>query len=388
MKSNLKEALLQDKRVLLRADLNVPRKPDGSIANDFRIKALLPTLDLILEKGGKIILLTHCGQPKKKEPRLSTKIFVDWFKKHGYSTIFAPTLEKAQEISTQKNTNLIILENLRFWPQEQTNDTTFAKQLAELGDYYVNDAFGALHRTDTSLTILPKLFSPNKKTIGLLIEKELHKLNEIRTHAQSPFVLLQGGVKGKTKLALLKALLHKATTILISTPLCFSFLKAQNKNTGSSFIEDDLLPHIKDFLTTASKNNVEIILPIDYQVSTHNFEKPSKLHEVTTLKNGDIGISIGPETAKLFAEYLKKSKTVFANGLPGNRNFSETLEGTRILLQALRHTNGLHVLAGGDSIDLVEQLGFNDVGYLSTGGGATLAYLSGQPLPGLAALSN
>ena len=384
MKSNLKKANLKNKRVLLRADLNVPRRHDGTIENDFRIKALLPTINLIQSSGGKVILLTHCGRPKKQEKRLSTKVFTCWFKEHGYHAVFAPTLKKAEELSRKNNSDIVILENLRFFDEEEANDPAFAKKLSQLGYYYVNDAFAVLHRDHASITKLAELFDPEKRTIGLIVEKELQELNHILKKTKSPFVVLQGGIKGETKIALLKTLLKKIDTILISTPLCFSFLKALNKNVGASFVEDALLPQIKDFMKSAEENKVAIVLPVDYQVSSNSFNKPDKLREATKLSEGDIGISIGPKTAKLFVEYLQGSKTVFANGLGGNSIYPETLEGTRVLLQALRQLNGIHIIAGGDSIALVEHLGFNDVGYLSTGGGATLAYLSGQTLPGLA----
>lgn len=388
MKSNLKEANLKNKRVLLRADLNVPRRTDGTIENDFRIKALLPTINLIREKGGKVILLTHCGRPKKQEKRLSTKVFTSWFKEHGYHAVFAPTLKKAAELSRKNNKDIVILENLRFFDEEEANDPAFAEQLAQLGYYYVNDAFGMMHRNHASITKLAELFPPNKKTIGLIVEKELQELNQIVKHTKSPFVVLQGGIKGDTKLALLTTLLKKVDTILISTPLCFSFLKAQNKNVGASFVEDDLVPQIKDFMKAAEKNKVTVVLPVDYQVSSKSFKEPHALREVKTLEKNDVGIAIGPKTAKLFSQYLEQSKTVLANGLAGNSTYPETLESTRVLLQTLRKINGIHILAGGDSIALIEHLGFNDVGYLSTGGGATLAYLSGQTLPGLAVFTN
>lgn len=384
MKSKLKDANLNFKRVLLRADLNVPRRPDGTIENDYRLEAILPTINLIQEKSGKVILLTHCGRPKKQEKRLSTKVLASWFREHGYKTAFADSTRKAVELSKKKNNDIVILENLRFFKEEELNDEDFAKRLAQAGDYYVNDAFAVLHRNHASVTTLAKLFKPEERTIGLLVEKELHELEKILKHTKSPFVVLQGGTKGDTKITLLKAWLNKVDTILISTPLCFSFLKAQNESVGNSFVEDELLPQIKNFMQAAKKNNVDIVVPVDYQVSSKSFKDPEDLREEKTISQGDVGISIGPKTAKLFSQYLEKAKTVFMNGLPGNSMYPETLEATRIMLNTLRNSNGLHVIAGGNSIALVEHLGFNDVGYLSTGGGATLAYLSGQPLPGLA----
>lgn len=366
----------------MRADLNVPQNKDGSIASDARIKALLPTLELLKEHAAHVLILTHWGKPNTPDQKLSTKTVAENLTNKGHKTEFAASIEKAATLI--KKHKLVMLENLRFWKEEYEQHTAFAKKLAALGDYYVNDAFGALHRNHCSVTTLADCFTPENKSIGLLVEKELKALNTLRAHTKPPFVILQGGAKGSTKLALLSKLLSKANTILVSTPLCFSFLKAQNKNVGDSFVEEDLIPEIKKFLRAASKNNVTVLLPIDYQVSSHTFEDPKRVRIQQTLRDGDVGISIGPETAVRFAQALKSSKTVFMNGLPGNIHYPETIEGTRVLLQALSQTNGLHIIAGGDSLALVGSLGFTHLGHLSTGGGATLAYLSGQPLPGLA----
>lgn len=387
LESQLSKISLAGKRVILRTDLNVPRTAQGAIVNDFRLKEILPTINALQEAGGKIILLTHCGRPEKPSDQLSTKVFVEWFTQHNYTAVFAETIAHAMALSKEANQAIVIVENLRFFPGEKSQDEKFAHQLAQLGDYYVNDAFALMHRKDTSVTLLPKLFKPSERTIGLVVERELAILNQLMQNMQHPFVILQGGIKGETKLPLLKKLLKNTDAILISTPLCFSFLQAEKKPVGRSFTEPEIIPDIQAFLEEAKKKKVPVMTPIDYQVTTDSFEKPHSLKETKSLSTNDNGVSIGPETVALFASYLKKARLVFLNGIPGNIAYPETLEGSRILLNALQQTNALCVVAGGDTVALVQQLGFSSIGYLSTGGGATLAYLSGQTLPGLALFS-
>ena len=384
VQSNLPNAQLKNKRILLRADLNIPRARDGEIINDFRLKELLPTIELIKKKGGKVILLSHCGRPSKSSKQLSTKIFEKWFTSHGHETVFAKDLKSALTLSKKDNNALVIVENLRFFPGEKNRDESFAKELSTLGDYYVNDAFALTHRNDTSITLLPELFNEKSRTIGLLIEKEIAILNQLIENIKHPFISIQGGIKGETKLSMLSSLLKKADAILLSPPLCFSFLKALKKPVGKSFVEESLIPEIKKFLAQAKKKGIPIILPIDYQVTTDSFENPHTLTETKTLTDKHIGVSVGPETVQLFSTYLRKARTVFMNGMPGNIEYPETMEGLRILLNTLQQTNATCVIAGGDTVALIEQLGFKRIGHFSTGGGASLAYLSGQTLPGLA----
>ena len=384
VRSNLPEMDLKNKRVLVRADLNSARNQHGEITHDFRLKEILPTLNLIREKGGRIILLTHYGRPKKPTPELSTVIFIPWFKKMGYKALFAPTLEIAKELGKDEKNQLILVENLRFFPGEQTQDTVFAKNLSQLGDYYINDAFGVCHRTDTSVTLLANEFSPKNRSVGLLVEKEIAVLNRLIENIKHPFVIVQGGIKGETKLPMLNALLHTLDAVLLSTPLCFTFLKALGKPVGKSFTEIQILSDAKKFLDKAKEKKIPVIFPVDYQATLNSFEKPYGLLETKILGPEQTGVSIGPETVKIFGNYLRKARTIFLNGVPGNINYQETIEGTRILLSIIQQTNATCVVAGGDSVALIQKLGFGTIGHFSTGGGATLSYLSGQPLPGLA----
>ncbi len=378
--STLRKSNLKNKRVFVRADLNTNQTIKAFSKNDFRLKNIVPTLNLILKKGGTIILCSHYGRPMNQEPELSTQHLIPWFKEQGFTIGFAATPEDIQVLSEQEKYSIIMLENIRFFAGEEACDLSFAKRLAACADYYVNDAFGSCHRKSASLTVLPTLFTKENRSIGLLVENELRHLNPLLTHQKHPFVVMIGGIKGATKIPLLHDLLPKLDTLLITTPLCFTFFAAMGKKTGKSYTENNMLSAAKKLLIEAKKQNVTIFFPDDFQVTEASFETPKKIHLASQLGPKDVGISIGPDTTDRWKQKLLEAKTIFINGLPGNPQYVETLESTRILLHALQRISGTTVIGGGDSISLVNQLGCDDVGYLSTGGGATLAYLSGQVL--------
>jgi phosphoglycerate kinase len=385
-RSQLNAFDLSNQRVFLRADLNVPLEGDRVI-NDYRLTALLPTIDLIQKKGGRIILATHLGRPQKPSPTLSTKILVPWFVKKGYAVRFEPDLEKAVALS-HNSSEIILLENLRFFSGEQTDDQAFAQQLFKLGDYYVNDAFALLHRRDSSITLLPRLFPAHKKTIGLLVEQELTNLARLREHPEQPFVVVCGGGKVHDKLPLLKAMLGKATTILVNPALVFTFLKAQGVTVGKSLIDPDSLASVTTLMNEAQTKGTRLVFPVDYQVALDSFEGALVDVDAAAIPQNGIGITIGPKTAALFAQEIQKAKTVFFNGLPGLWGRPATLEGAHAIFTAMAESEAFTVIGGGDSVAAVEKLGLADrIGYCSTGGGATLAYLANEKLPGLDALN-
>lgn len=383
IKSKLHTANLEQKRVFVRADLNTTHTMEKSFKNDFRLQSIVPTLQLLQKKGAISILCSHDGRPQHHEPALSTKQYVSWFIQAGFTATFAPTVADVSPLCSEKKYDLIILENIRFFPEEELCDTAFAQKLATCADYYVNDAFGSCHRTSTTLTVLPTLFDADRRSIGLLIEKELEHLNAFIRNQKHPFTIMLGGTKGETKLGLLHALLPKLDTVLITTPLCFTFFKAVGKEVGKSYTEESLMGEAEAFLQEAKKQNVSVLFPVDFQVTKTSFESPKKIHIVNHLEPDDIGLSVGPNTTTIFKRVLLEAKTLFINGLPGNPNYIETLESSRILLYALQRFNGAAIIGGGDSIAMVHQLGCHDIGFLSTGGGSTLAYLSGQMLPAL-----
>ncbi len=388
MHSKLPSWNIQNKRIFLRADLNIPLV-NNKIANDFRLKSLLPTIDYILEHGGTIILATHIGRPQKYDPNLSTAILLPWFKKHGYDIIFEKNLDNAYQKSKTVDKQIILLENMRFFPAEKKNDSAFAQQLGRLGDFYVNDAFGTLHRTDTSVTLTAQEFTPEKRTIGLLIEKELRILNHLLDNPKKQFVLILGGAKVTDKIPIIQNLLDKVDTILLCPAIVFTFLKAIGRPVGNSLVDNQMLEACKTILKQTEQQNVSVVFPTDFQIAQNNIDGPLAIVSANAITTNDIGISIGPQTIQTWKPIIKQAGTVFLNGSIGFSNRPATLNGMKAILHLMTQSAGTTIIAGGDSVAVTHNLGFvNQIDYLSTGGGATLAHLSGQELPGLTIISH
>ena len=339
LKSHLHSFDLKNQRVFLRADLNVI-SPEGKIKNDFRLQAILPTINLILKKGGKIVLATHIDRPKKYDANLSTHHLISWFCKYGYEIDFAENPDQAAIKSNESPASIILLENLRFFTGEQTHDERFAQLLAASADYYVNDAFGLLHRQDTSITLLPELFPFDRRTVGLLIEKELTGLNKLLDKPAHPFILILGGAKLNAKIPLLRSLISLVDTILLCPAIAFTFLKAEGKSVGKSFIENALLDEARDILNHAQEKKVKIVLPVDYQVARDELGGPLGYIDTDSFSENDIGISIGPRTTDLFHNYIVSAQTLFFNGLPGFIDRLETLLGAQSIFKAIVNTKG------------------------------------------------
>jgi len=384
IKSAIHDQIFDNRRVFLRADLNVPIS-DKVITNDYRLQAILPTIDLLQQKGAKIILATHIGRPTGHNPELSTELLVPWFKKQGYDIVFAPTMEDAFKKSTEENKTIVLLENLRFFESEKTNNNPeFVEELERLADYYVNDAFGVMHRNDASVAALPRLFGPDQRSIGLLIEQELDTLQKIKEGTEKPFVLIIGGSKIKTKLPLIQEMIGTADSILLCPAIVFTLLKAMDKPVGNSLIDESLIHQGKEILRLAEKSKTELLFPIDYQVSKNNFDGPVSTIESTKIPDGYMGMSIGPKTEELFAQKVNTAKTIFFNGAIGNPERVETLGGMEKLLTAIGKSKAFSVVAGGDSVAMTQMFGLNlKMDRCLTGGGAALTFLANKPMPGL-----
>jgi len=378
---------LEGKRVLLRADLNVPIK-DGKIIDDYRLCALQPTLSLLRRKGAKIILATHLGRPDKASEEFSTRQLIPWFEKHKYKIVYESNLIEAYEKSLVHPEHILLLENMRFFSEKESANEKereeFAIVLAGLGDYYVGDAFALLHRTDTSTTLVPLLFKPDKRSIGLLIEQELEVLNTLISNDTHPFIFIFGGNKLATKIPLLKQLFNRIDTLLLGPAPVFSFLHAQGKSVGKSLIDEKAINECTNLLKLAQEKNVKIIFPIDYVIADNTFEGPLHTIPADQFPADGIGVTIGPKTVQLFAHYIIRAQRIFYNGLMGDTQRKETLSGVNEIFTAMSQSAGMSVIGGGDSVAAAQILGLADkVTYCSTGGGATLAYLSGEKLPGL-----
>jgi len=369
------------KRVFLRCDLNVPLK-DGAITDDGRIRASLPTIKNLLERGASIVIGAHLGRPKGEiKPELS----------------LAPVAKRLEELLGQSvdfisnnGAAVILLENLRFTNAETSKDdaerAAFAKELATLADVYVGDGFGAVHRKHASVYDLPGLL-PNAP--GLLIQAEVEVLTKLTKSPERPYGVILGGAKVSDKIGVISNLLSKVDVMAIGGGMVFTFLAANGKEIGSSLVETDLIPTVKELIATAASKGVTLVLPTDIVVAPE-FKQSATPTVVPAdqMPSDQMGLDIGPEAAAAFANEIKKCKTVFWNGPMGVFEFANFAHGTKVIAQALTEVDGISVVGGGDSAAAVRELGFkdSDFGYISTGGGASLEYLEGKVLPGLEAL--
>ena len=370
---------LKNKRVLLRVDLNVPTECDF-MTYDHKYKSISPTIELLRSKGAKIIIATHIGRPEKE--RVSTKILLPFFSQ--YNTIFEPDIDKAIQISKKNDYDILLLENLRFFEGEKTCSKDFANKLAQLGDYFVNDAFGVLHRKEASTTLLPAIFGKGKSFLGPLVENELNALAKLKNNPEKPFVFILGGKKIHSKLPLIEKMLDKVDTILLCPAMSGTFAKQAGKSVGKSLVDDSLLGLIPDILKKAKKHNVTIMLPVDYQIAKDNFDGPISYIKTEEIPKDYLEVSIGEKTVKLFVDQIKKGKTAFFNGAFGNSKHPESLHGIKELFKAMNSTEIFSVIAGGSSVLCALTFGLvKNIDHLSTGGGASFTYISGEKLPGL-----
>ncbi len=410
----IKDINLQHKRVFLRADLNVPLNPstelrangdkkdlnapikDGKILQDFKLQKILPTIKYIQNRGGKVILATHLGRPEAKsqtnfyDENLSTKILMPWFEEREYQIKLERDLETADIWSREDFSEILLLENLRFFNGEQgTKDEQerFAQILSNLADVYVNDAFGLIHRNDCSVTMLPKKFSASKRCFGMLIEKEIKNLDKLKKDINQPFTIVLGGNKIKDKIELLNNFLEikeknrpqpiSIGSILIGGAIANTFLKAQGIEVGKSLIEEDALSFAKEFLQKAKEKSLNVLLPKDF-LTVKELDQPKTEHtQKDSIQSDEICVDIGKETIKEFEEEIKKSKTIFTNGSMGIYANPEFATGSKKILDCIANSDAFSVAGGGDCVAAIYIFDLQDkFNFLSTGGGATLKYLA------------
>lgn len=390
---------LAGKRVLVRCDLNVPLK-DGVITDDGRIRASLPTLNALLDQGARVVVMSHLGRPDgAPEAKYSLEpAAIRLGELLGKPVAFATDTvgdSATETVSALADGQIAVLENLRFNPGETSKDEAergaFAAQLAELGDVLVSDGFGVVHRKQASVYDLAKLVP---SAAGLLIETELDVLDRLTENPERPYTVVLGGSKVSDKLGVISHLLPRVDTILVGGGMVFTFLAAQGYKVGASLLEVDQLDTVRGYIADAEARGVKIILPTDivmaskFGADAEHVVAPADALEGTAFGATGMGLDIGPETGKAFAEQIKASKTVFWNGPAGVFEIPAFAEGTRAIAQALTEVDGLSVVGGGDSAAAVRILGFADdqFGHISTGGGASLEFLEGKRLPGLEVL--
>ncbi len=389
MKS-LRDIELKNRRVLMRVDFNVPIK-EGKITDDTRIRAALPSINYILEYNGKLILISHLGRPEGTVvPSMSLKPVAQKLSEIlGKPVKFMPESIGREIEDTSKSMNegnVILLENTRFHPEEKKNDESYAKELAKLGDVYVNDAFGTAHRAHASVEGITHYFK--EKAPGFLMEKELEHLSKLLESPKKPFITLLGGAKISGKIDVIENLLPKVDRILLGGGMVFTFLKANGYEIGSSLLEEDKISLAKELL---EKRGEKIILPVDIVIG-NKFDNNAERKEVAaeSIPPDWMGLDIGPKTGEKYANIIKDAKTIFWNGPMGVFEFENFACSTKAIARQLSEQTkkgAITVIGGGDTIAAVHKFGYSDnMTHISTGGGAALEFLAGRELPGIEAL--
>lgn len=394
-KLTIDDLKLKDKRVLVRVDFNVPLNEKKEVADDTRIVESLPTIKKILAEGGKAILMSHLGRPKGKDPNLSLAPVAKRLEKLlGKPVKFVDDCigEKVERsVSELRPGECLLLENLRFYPQEEKNDPEFAKSLAKLGDVYVNDAFGTAHRAHASTEGVTKYFK--ECAAGYLMQKELKYLSMALSQPKRPFVAILGGSKISGKIDVIKNLMDKVDTLLIGGGMAFTFYKALGKEVGSSLVEADKIGLAKEILEEAEKKRIDLELPLDFVIAPEAREDAAtKVVDKDSIPSGWKGLDIGPKTEELFKQKIEKAKTVIWNGPMGVFEVDKFAKGTMGVakeLAEITRKNAVTIVGGGDSVAALAKANLEKkMTHVSTGGGASLEFLEGKTLPGIAALTD
>lgn len=390
-KKTVRDADLQGKKVLLRCDFNVPQnKETGEITSDKRIVAAIPTIRYLLEHGAAVIACSHLGKPKGEwKPGLSLAPVAKRLSELlGMEVIFAADIigpDAKAKAAALKPGQLLLLENLRFDIREEKNGADFARELAGMADLFVSDAFGTVHRAHAS-TAGVAAYLP--AYAGLLVEKELSVMGKALDDPKRPFVAVLGGAKVSDKIAVINNLLEKADTVIIGGGMAYTFIKAQGCAIGTSLLEEDKLDYAREMIAKAAAKNVKLLLPVDTAVGDEfKADCRMKIVDIRAMPEGWMGMDIGPETVKLFSGAVEGAGTVVWNGPMGVFEFPAFAVGTEAMARALADSGAVTIVGGGDSAAAVEKLGYADkMTHISTGGGASLEFLEGKELPGVACL--
>lgn len=380
---------VEGRTVLVRLDLNVPLE-DGRIADDLRIRAALPTVRSIVERGGTAVCMSHLGRPKGVDEALRLQpVGACMAERLGrdvlaLTEITGPAVASA--LAALEDGSVALLENLRFDPREKANDPEFARALAALGDAYVNDAFGTAHRAHASVVGVPQVLGRDACAAGFLLGKELSAFARVLEDPARPFVAVLGGAKISDKLGVVRHLLDRVDTLLVGGAMAYTFLRARGVEVGDSRVEEDAVGDLRDVLAEAERRSVEIQLPSDHRVAP-SFESDAAEVVQGGIPDGRMGLDIGPRTAARYAKIVGSAGTVVWNGPMGVFERAAYAEGTRTLAQGVAASRGYTVVGGGDSAAAIQQFGLADrIDHVSTGGGASLELLEGKTLPGIAAL--
>jgi phosphoglycerate kinase len=387
----------KNRRALIRVDFNVPLDAQFNVTDNSRILAAVPTIKKVLEDGGGVVLMSHLGRPKEGPtdkfslkhllPELNKILGTDV--KFVDDCIGDASFKASGEL---KPGEILLLENLRFYKEEEKGDIQFAEKLAKHGDVYVNDAFGTAHRAHASTAIIAQFF-PNSKTFGYCIESELKSINKVLHDGKKPFTAIMGGAKVSDKIIILQQLINKADNIIIGGGMAFTFVKAKGGNVGKSLVEDDRIQTALDILADAKKKNVNIYIPVDAVVAD-NFSNDAniKMVDVNHIPDGWMGLDIGAASEKIFQDVIANSNTILWNGPMGVFEMSNFESGTKSVANAIcvaTKKGAFSLIGGGDSVAAINKYNLgNQVSYVSTGGGALLEYIEAGTLPGISAIQN
>ncbi len=392
-KKTVRDIDVRGKKVLVRCDFNVPQDKEGNITDDRRIVAALPTIKYLIENGAKVILMSHLGRPKEGyEEKYSVKPVAKRLSELlGFEVKLAEDKEVVGEnavrlVNEMKEGEVVLLENVRFIKTETKNDMDFAKKLASLADIFVNDAFGTAHRAHSSTAGVAE-FLP--AVAGFLIEKEIEIMGKALENPERPFVAILGGAKVSDKINVINNLIEKVDRLIIGGGMAYTFLKAQGFEIGKSLLEEDKIDYAKEMLKKAEEKGVKVYLPVDHVVAKEFSNDAEAMTVDVEIPADYMGLDIGPKTVKLFEEAVLDAKTVIWNGPMGVFEMPKFAVGTKAVAEALSKVNGTTIIGGGDSAAAVEQLGYAEkMTHISTGGGASLEFLEGKVLPGIAALND
>ncbi len=388
----------QNKRALIRVDFNVPLNENFEVTDETRIKAATPTIKKILEKGGSVILMSHLGRPKEGPTnKYSLKHIVSTVAKNiGTDVLFADDcigVDAYNQSAALKPGQVLLLENLRFYKEEEKGDVAFAEKLSKHGDIYVNDAFGTAHRAHASTAVIAQFFKDDAKCFGYVMAGEVASINKVINDAEAPFTAIVGGAKVSDKILIIEQLMNKANNILIGGGMAFTFVKAMGGSIGKSLCEDDKLELAKELLAKAKAKGVNLYIPTD-AVIADNFANDAnkKDSKISTIEDGWLGLDISQETIGTYSDVIKNSKTILWNGPMGVFEMSSFENGTKQVALAIAEATkkGAYTLiGGGDSVAAINKYNLaNQVSYVSTGGGALLEYIEQGSLPGVRAIEN
>lgn len=393
MKKTIRDLDVKNKRVLVRCDFNVPLNEKGEITDDNRITAALPTIKYIMEKGGKPILMSHLGRPKGKADKKLTLAPVGKKLEEllGCEVVFADyddvINEEVVELSKKDFEKILLLQNTRFRKEEKENEENFSKELAKLGDIFINDAFGTSHRAHASNVGVAKNL-PNG--VGFLVEKEIDKIGGVLKNPEKPLVAILGGAKVSDKINVIENLLNIADRIIIGGGMAFTFVAAQGYEVGKSILEEDKIGLAKELMKKAEEKGVDLVLPLDYKVA-EEFSNDSEWKTVSyeNIPSDYMGLDIGEKSIELFSKLIKEAKTVIWNGPMGVFEFDNFAEGTEEICKVLAENDIISIIGGGDSAAAVKKAGLEDsMTHISTGGGASLEFMEGKVLPGIDIISD